>query len=44
MPELTHFDAAGQAHMVDVGAKQETKRIAIARGTIRMLPERRKAM
>src|ERR1044072_9790611 len=39
MPELTHFDAAGQAHMVDVGAKQETKRIAIARGSIRMLPE-----
>ena len=28
MPELTHFDAAGQAHMVDVGSKQETRRIA----------------
>jgi len=39
MPELTHFDAAGQAHMVDVGGKQETKRIAIARGSIRMLPD-----
>ncbi|QCP48350.1 cyclic pyranopterin monophosphate synthase MoaC [Trinickia violacea] len=39
MPELTHFDAAGQAHMVDVGGKQETKRIALARGSIRMLPE-----
>ncbi len=39
MPELTHFDAAGDAHMVDVGGKQETKRIAIARGSIRMLPE-----
>ncbi|BCF87417.1 MULTISPECIES: cyclic pyranopterin monophosphate synthase MoaC [Paraburkholderia] len=38
MPELTHFDAAGQAHMVDVGSKAETKRIAVARGTIRMLP------
>jgi cyclic pyranopterin monophosphate synthase len=38
MPALTHFDAAGQAHMVDVGGKQETKRIAIARGSIRMLP------
>ncbi|MEQ5839701.1 molybdenum cofactor biosynthesis protein C [Paraburkholderia acidicola] len=38
MPELTHFDAAGQAHMVDVGGKQETKRIAVARGSIRMLP------
>lgn len=33
---LTHFDAAGQAHMVDVGAKQETHRIAVAAGTIRM--------
>ncbi|WP_206997437.1 cyclic pyranopterin monophosphate synthase MoaC [Trinickia mobilis] len=39
MPELTHFDAAGQAHMVDVGGKQETKRVALARGSIRMLPE-----
>ncbi|SEA12470.1 cyclic pyranopterin monophosphate synthase MoaC [Paraburkholderia sartisoli] len=38
MTELTHFDASGQAHMVDVGGKQETKRIAIASGTIRMLP------
>lgn len=36
---LTHFDAAGQAHMVDVGAKNETHRIAIATGTIRMKPE-----
>jgi cyclic pyranopterin monophosphate synthase len=35
---LTHFDAAGQAHMVDVGAKPSTHRIAVARGTIRMLP------
>ncbi|GGY45963.1 cyclic pyranopterin monophosphate synthase MoaC [Pseudoduganella sp. SL102] len=38
-PELTHFDSAGQAHMVDVGAKAETHRIAIATGTIRMKPE-----
>ncbi|MEX3979594.1 cyclic pyranopterin monophosphate synthase MoaC [Paraburkholderia sp. EG287A] len=38
MPELTHFDAAGDAHMVDVGGKAETKRIALASGTIRMLP------
>ena len=38
MPELTHFDAAGDAHMVDVGDKAETKRIAVASGTIRMLP------
>ncbi len=33
---LTHFDAAGQAHMVDVGAKGETERVAVAAGTIRM--------
>jgi cyclic pyranopterin phosphate synthase len=36
---LTHFDAGGQAHMVDVGAKAETHRIAVAAGTIRMKPE-----
>lgn len=36
---LTHFDAAGQAHMVDVGSKNETHRIAIATGTIRMKAE-----
>ena len=35
---LSHFDAAGQAHMVDVGAKPETARIARARGRIRMAP------
>lgn len=36
---LTHFDPAGQAHMVDVGAKNETHRVAIASGSIRMKPE-----
>lgn len=36
---LTHFDTAGQAHMVDVGAKNETHRIAVATGTISMKPE-----
>ncbi len=36
---LTHFDEAGQAHMVDVGAKNETHRVAVATGTIRMKPE-----
>lgn len=36
---LTHFDETGQAHMVDVGAKDETHRIAVATGTIRMKPE-----
>ena len=35
---LTHFDAQGQAHMVDVGAKAETRRIARATGSIRMQP------
>jgi cyclic pyranopterin phosphate synthase len=38
MSELTHFDSTGQAHMVDVGAKADTHRIAVASGTIRMLP------
>src|SRR2546421_192006 len=36
--DLTHFDAAGQAHMVDVSAKNETHRVARAEGEIRMLP------
>ena len=36
---LTHFDESGQAHMVDVGEKKETHRVAIAGGTIRMKPE-----
>ena len=36
---LTHFDDAGQAHMVDVGAKVETARVASATGSIRMAPE-----
>jgi cyclic pyranopterin phosphate synthase len=39
MSELTHFDADGQAHMVDVSAKAETHRIARAGGSIRMRPE-----
>ena len=38
MSELTHFDAQGRAHMVDVGAKAETARVAVAGGRIRMLP------
>lgn len=38
MKELTHFDSQGQAHMVDVGDKQETRRIASATGRITMLP------
>ena len=35
---LTHFDAEGQAHMVDVGEKSETRRIARAAGSIVMQP------
>jgi len=33
---LTHFDAHGQAHMVDVGDKPATRRVAVARGSIEM--------
>ncbi|MGI9025126.1 MAG: cyclic pyranopterin monophosphate synthase MoaC [Burkholderiaceae bacterium] len=37
-PKLTHFDASGQAHMVDVGDKAATHRVAIAAGRIEMQP------
>lgn len=36
MSELTHFNETGEAHMVDVGAKDATRRIAVAEGTITM--------
>ncbi|MBK1659099.1 cyclic pyranopterin monophosphate synthase MoaC [Paracraurococcus ruber] len=36
MSDLTHFDDQGRAAMVDVGAKPETERVAIARGRILM--------
>ncbi|TKD17575.1 cyclic pyranopterin monophosphate synthase MoaC [Rhodobacter capsulatus] len=36
---LTHFDDAGQAHMVDVSDKAETKRTAVAEGRVVMRPE-----
>lgn len=39
MKDFTHFDSNGQAHMVDVGEKAETRRIAIAQGRIRMQTE-----
>ena len=39
MSNLSHLDAQGQAHMVDVGDKAETARIAIAEGCVIMLPE-----
>jgi cyclic pyranopterin phosphate synthase len=38
MSSLTHFDAQGQAHMVDVAAKASTHRIGVAGGRIEMLP------
>jgi cyclic pyranopterin phosphate synthase len=39
MNKLTHFDESGQAHMVNVGDKAATHRIALATGKISMLPE-----
>ena len=36
--ELTHFDAAGQAQMVDVGAKATSERVALAGGSVLMQP------
>jgi cyclic pyranopterin phosphate synthase len=39
MSELTHFNASGEAHMVDVGEKEQTRRVAVAEGSIRMAPE-----
>jgi cyclic pyranopterin phosphate synthase len=38
MNPLTHFDSSGQAHMVNVGDKPNTHRVAVATGTISMLP------
>jgi len=38
MKKLTHFDARGAAHMVDVGDKASTHRVAVASGRIRMRP------
>lgn len=39
MAEFTHFNEAGEAHMVDVGDKPRTKRRAVAEGRISMRPE-----
>ena len=39
MTELTHLDAEGHAHMVDVGVKDATRREAVARGAVLMRPE-----
>jgi cyclic pyranopterin phosphate synthase len=37
--ELTHIDEWGHAHMVDVGYKPDTERVAVAKGEVRMRPE-----
>jgi cyclic pyranopterin phosphate synthase len=42
--KLTHFDDAGAAHMVNVGAKPETERVGIASGSITMLPATARAV
>ena len=39
MAKLTHFNQQGEAHMVDVGDKPVTHRVAVAEGTIHMRPE-----
>ncbi|HTH16886.1 MAG TPA: cyclic pyranopterin monophosphate synthase MoaC [Magnetospirillum sp.] len=39
MADLTHFDAAGNAVMVDVSDKDETERVAVAAGKVVMAPE-----
>lgn len=41
---LPHLDAAGQAHMVDVGGKAVTDRLAVAEATVRMEPATRAAL
>ncbi len=37
--QLTHLDAQGRAHMVDIGEKPESHRVAVARAIVRMAPE-----
>jgi len=39
METLTHFNQNGEAHMVDVGGKQASERVAVAEGYIEMLPQ-----
>ena len=41
---LTHLDSGGTARMVDVSAKQTTRRLAIAEGRIRMAPDTARAI
>jgi len=38
MSKLTHFNQSGEAHMVDVGTKDSTERVAVTAGFIRMEP------
>lgn len=38
-PALTHIDAKGEAHMVDVSAKPDTERVAVAEGVVLMTPK-----
>ncbi len=38
-PQLSHIDESGKAHMVDIGAKPETERAAVARGEVILKPE-----
>lgn len=44
MSDLTHLDAAGAAHMVDVGGKAATRREAVATGRIEMVAEAARAI
>jgi cyclic pyranopterin monophosphate synthase len=44
MTRLTHLDDQGRAHMVDVGAKPATHRVAVAAGRIRMSAAARRAI
>ena len=39
MAKLTHLDETGRARMVDVGDKDDTERVAVARGSVQMQPE-----
>ena len=39
MNKLTHLDDKGSAHMVDVGHKPETERVAVVRGEVQMQPQ-----
>jgi cyclic pyranopterin monophosphate synthase len=43
-PRLSHLDEHGRARMVDVGAKQETERVARARARVRMSPDSARAV